>query len=82
LLRKGQNVASYLHSTDKENEVHTIASRWLNVWCTRLETFGERLTLDDAMVEDEATQAGARARSSYATDEPELSSRQRRRRRR
>ena len=80
MLQKGQNVVFYLCSTDKEGEVHTVASRWLNVCCTGLETFEERLTLDDVMVEDEATQAGARAGSGCATDEPESSSRQRRRR--
>ena len=80
MLRKGQNVVSYLCSIDKESEVHTVASRWLNACCTGLETFEEKLTLDDVMVEDEATQAGARAGSGCATDEPESSSRQRRRR--
>jgi hypothetical protein len=80
LLRKSQNVVSYLCSTDKESKVHTVASKWLNVCCNGLETFEERLTLDDVMVEDEATQAEARAGSGCATDEPESSSRQRRRR--
>ena len=78
MLRKGQNVISYLHGTNKENKVHTVASKWLNVCHTGFETFGERQTLDDAMVDDEATQAGAKAGSGCATDEPESSSRQRR----
>jgi hypothetical protein len=42
---------------------------------TRLDAFEERLTLDDVVEENEATQAGEGARSSHATDEPGLSSR-------
>jgi hypothetical protein len=45
-------------------------SRWFNVCCTRLETFKERLTL-----EDEATQTKAGDGSSHAIDEPESFSR-------
>jgi hypothetical protein len=40
----------------------------------------ERLTIDDVMTEDEATQTGARAGSSHAVDELESSSKRYRRR--
>ena len=55
-------------------------SWWFNVCHTGLETFEERLTFDDVVAEDEATQVGVRAESSHAIVEPKLSSRQRRRR--
>ena len=55
-------------------------SWWFNVCHTGLETFEERLTFDDVVAEDEATQEGVRAESSHAIVEPKLSSRQRRRR--
>jgi hypothetical protein len=43
--------------------------------CLSLDTIRERLTLDDVMTEDKATQAGSRAGSSRATYEPGSSSR-------
>jgi len=46
-------------------------SWWFNVCCIRLETLEERLTLDDVVVEDEATQTGVGDGSSHAIDEPE-----------
>ena len=46
-------------------------SRWFNICCIRLETFEERLTLDDVVTEDEATQTRAGDGSSHAIDEPE-----------
>jgi len=55
-------------------------SWWFNVCHTGLETFKERLTFDDVVAEDEATQVGVRAEFSRAIDEPKLSSRQRRHR--
>ena len=33
-------------------------SRWFNICCIRLETFEERLTLDDVVTENEVTQKG------------------------
>jgi hypothetical protein len=42
---------------------------------TRLDAFEERLTLDDVVEKNEATQASKGARSSRATNEPGLSSR-------
>jgi len=45
-------------------------SQWFNVFCTRLVTFGKRLTLDDVVTEDEATQTRVEDRSSCAIDEP------------
>jgi hypothetical protein len=51
--------------------------RWLNACRTGLEIFGESLTPDDVVVDDEATQAGARAGSSCAIDESGLSSERR-----
>ena len=47
-------------------------SRWLNVCRNELGNFREKLTLDDIVPENEATQA----RYSCAIDEPESSSRQ------
>jgi len=55
LLRHGREAASYVCSDDEESKVYIVESRWLNVCHTRLETFGERLTLDDAVT----TQEGA-----------------------
>jgi len=43
-------------------------SQWLNVYRTRLEIFEERLTCDDVVARDEATQAESRAGSIRATD--------------
>ena len=51
--------------------------RWLNACRTGLEIFGESLTPDDVVVDDEATQAGARAGSSCVIDESGLSSERR-----
>ena len=78
LLREGWEAASYLYITDEENKVYTVASRWLNISRTRFETFGERLSLDDFVVEDKTTRAGAG--SSRATNESRSSSRRRRNR--
>ena len=55
MLREGQEAASVLCNIDKENEGYTYMSPWFNVCCTRLETFGERLTLDDVMEKNEFT---------------------------
>jgi hypothetical protein len=59
-----------LRNIDEENEGYTYMSRWFNVFCTRLVTFGKRLTLDDVVTEDEATQTGVEDGSSCAIDEP------------
>jgi len=80
MLHKGQEVASYILNVDEKSKVHIIASQWLNVYRTRLDAFEERLTLDDVVEKNEATQASEGARSSRATNEPGLSSRWRRRR--
>jgi len=80
LLREGREAASYLCRTEEESEVHIIASRWLNICRTGLVTFEERLTLDDSMVEDEATQVGAGGGSSHATDKLGSSSKRNRHR--
>ena len=64
----------------EESKVHTVVSQWLNVCRTALETFGEKLTLNDVVTKDETTHTGARAGSSRATDELGSSSRQRKRR--
>jgi hypothetical protein len=60
-----------LCNIDKENKGYTYMSWWFNVCCIRLETLEERLTLDDVVVEDEATQTGVGDGSSHAIDEPE-----------
>lgn len=56
MLREGREAAFYLCNTNKESEVHIVKSQWLNVCCTGLDTFGERLSLDDVVVENEVTQ--------------------------
>jgi hypothetical protein len=44
-------------------------SRWLNFFRPKLETFRERLTLDDVVAKDEATQAGVEVGSIHVIDE-------------
>lgn len=75
MLREGQEAALYLRNTNKESEVYTVTSRWLNVCCTGLDTFRERLSLDDVVAKDEATHSGAGARSNHAIDKPGSSNR-------
>ena len=75
MLRDSQKVVSYLCNTDEESEVHTVASRWLNICYTGLNTFKERLPLEDVVLEDKATQACAEVKSIYAIDKPKSSSR-------
>jgi hypothetical protein len=55
-------------------------SQWLNVCRTKLKIFRERLTLDDVVTKDEATQAGVEVGSSRVTDELESFSRRRKHR--
>jgi len=50
-------------------------SCWINLCHTGLKTFGDKLTLDDILVEDETTQVGVGAGSGRATNEPGSSSR-------
>jgi len=45
------------HNIDKEHEGYTYAYRWFNVCCNVLENFGDMLTLDDVVLEDEVTWA-------------------------
>ena len=75
MLRKGRKVIFVLCNIDEENKGYTYMFRWFNVCCIRFETFEERLTLDDVVAEDEATQIGAGDGSSHAIDEPESFSR-------
>jgi hypothetical protein len=75
MLRDGQKAVSYLRNTDEESEIHTVAFWWLNICCTRLNTFKNRLALDNVMLEDKATQASAEVESICAIDEPKSSSR-------
>jgi len=77
MLQEGREVESYLCNSEEESECHTIASWWLNVFRTGLDTFEERLTFDDVLAQDEATQAGAGAGSSRTIDEPKSSSKRR-----
>jgi hypothetical protein len=79
MLPKGQEAVYVLHNINEKNKWYIYMSRWFNFCCTGL-TFGERLTIDDAMTEDETTQTGARAGSSHAVNEPESSSKRFRRR--
>jgi hypothetical protein len=69
LLREDQEAKSHFHSIDEESEVHTIEFKWLDFCCTGLETFRERLILNDVVTENEATQTGVRAGSGRATNE-------------
>jgi hypothetical protein len=55
----------------KKKEV-THVSWWFNVCHTGLETFEDKLILDNVMAEDEAMQVDARAESRRAIDEPRL----------
>jgi hypothetical protein len=57
LLREGQKITYYLRSIYEKNKVYIVASKWLNVCFIGLETFGEKLILDDIMADDETTQA-------------------------
>ena len=75
MLQEGRESTSYLCNTDKERKVYIVASQWLNVCHTGLDTFREWLTLDDAIADNEATQAGAGAKSNCASDEHESFSR-------
>jgi hypothetical protein len=59
MLREVREATFYLCNINKESEVHTIMSLWLNVCYTRLDTFGKRLTFDDVMAEDEVIHASA-----------------------
>jgi hypothetical protein len=52
MLQEGRNATCYLRNTNEEIEVHTVVSRWLNICCTGIDTFGEMLILDDVVVED------------------------------
>jgi len=78
LLREGWEVLFVLCNIDKENEEYTYTSQWFNVYRNGLDTFKENLTLDDAMTEDEATEAKAGARCSRFIDELGSSNRRRR----
>jgi len=71
MLWEGQKAISVLCNIDEENKGYTYMFWWFNVCCIRLETFKERLTLDDVVAEDEATQTGAGDGSSHAIDESE-----------
>ena len=66
-----------LCNIDEENEGYTYASQWFNVYRNGLETFGENLTFDDAMIEDEATKAKAGARCRCFIDKLGSSNRRR-----
>ena len=55
MLWEGRKAISVLCNIDEENIGYTEMSRWFNVCCIRLETFEERLTLDDVVAEDDAT---------------------------
>lgn len=54
---------------DEENKGYTYTSEWFKVYHNGFDTFGENLTLNDAMTKDEATKAKAGARCSHIIDE-------------
>jgi hypothetical protein len=56
LLREGWETVSHLCNTDEESKVHTVASRWLNICRIGFKIFEKKLTLNDVMAEDGATQ--------------------------
>jgi hypothetical protein len=60
-----------LCNIEEENEGYTYMFWWFNVCCPILETFGERLTLDNVVAKDEATQTEVGDGSICALDEPE-----------
>jgi hypothetical protein len=55
----GVYIVSVLCNIDEENEGYTYASWRFTIYHNALANFGETLTLDDVIVEDEATQARA-----------------------
>jgi hypothetical protein len=67
-----------LYNIDKENEEYTHVSRWFNICRNGFDTFEERLTLDNIVEENVATQA--RAGYNLAIDEPQSSSKRRKHR--
>jgi len=71
MLQEGRKATFVLCNIDEENKEYTYMSRWFNVCCIRLETFEERLTLDDVVTENDVTQKGAGDGSNHAIDEPE-----------
>ena len=62
---------AYSNGRDERSYLYTYASEWFKVYRNRFDTFGENLTLDDAMTKDEATKAKAVARCSHIIDELE-----------
>jgi hypothetical protein len=61
-----------LYNIDKENKEYTYVSRWFNICHNGFDTFKERLTLENIVKENRATQA--RAGCNRAIDEPQSSS--------
>lgn len=58
LLGEGKKITSYLCSIYEKNIVYIIVFKWLNIYCIGLETFKEKLTIDDIVADDETTQTG------------------------
>jgi hypothetical protein len=54
-------------------------SLWFNVWRNALDNFEEKLTLDDVMTEDKASQVRAKVECSRVIDESKSFSKQHRR---
>ena len=54
-------------------------SRWFNVWRNALDNFEEKLTLDDVMTEDKASQVRAKVECNRVIDESKSFSKQNRR---
>jgi hypothetical protein len=63
-----------LCNIDEEHEGYNYVSWWFNIYRNRLDNLGEKLTFEDAVAEDKATQVGTVC--SRAIDESGLSSRQ------
>jgi hypothetical protein len=75
MLHEGREIISVLYNIDKENEGYNYVSWWFDVCRIGFKTFGERLTLDDVVVQDEATQTGAGDGPNRAINEHGSSSR-------
>jgi hypothetical protein len=44
-----------LHNIDEKNKGYTYISWWFNIFHNGLDTFGERLTLDNVVAKNEGT---------------------------
>ena len=48
-----------LHNIDEKHKEYIYASWRFNIFCNGFDNFGDRLTIEDAVADDETTQVGA-----------------------